>query len=210
SGFSLQGEEALFRGYLHESSYTVAGFSKGAIDAVEFALVTRTRIDRLQLISPAFFLDKDRAFKEKQLESFRKNRKLYLRQFLKNIAYPAKKDLTPYLAEEEEKEKSIKSTLSEQSPKSYANAEFCSAQGSRADKPRLDFLNVMALEEQLFCLLHYPWEREKLQALSSRGITLEVYLGGRDRIIDPVAVMAYFKPFATVYFIKKGGHILDG
>ena len=172
SGFSLQGEEALFRGYLHESSYTVAGFSKGAIDAVEFALATRMRIDRLQLISPAFFLDKDAAFKEKQLESFRKKRKLYLRQFLKNIAYPAKKDLTLYLAEEGEKEKEK--------------------------------------EKELSLLLHYPWEREKLQALSSRGITLEVYLGGRDRIIDPVAAMAYFKPFATVYFIKKGGHILDG
>ena len=37
----------------------------------------------------------------------------------------------------------IESTLLEQSPKNYANAEFCSAQGSRADKPRLNLLNHM-------------------------------------------------------------------
>ncbi|RUM68220.1 MAG: glycerate dehydrogenase [Sulfurospirillum sp.] len=34
----------------------------------------------------------------------------------------------------------------EQSPKSYANAKFCSAQGSRADEPRLNFLDLMALD----------------------------------------------------------------
>ena len=166
SGFSLHEEAELFSGYLTQSAYTVAGFSKGAIDALEYCVAAEERIDLLQLISPAFFLDREAQFKEKQLEAFRKNSILYLKQFLRNIAYPLKKDLTPYLAPEG--------------------------------------------EDALQRLLDYPWEKEKLQTLKARGIRMEVYLGGRDKIIDPIAAMAYFKPYATVYFIKEGGHILDG
>ena len=166
SGFSLHEESELFSGYLTESVYTVAGFSKGAIDALEYCIAAEERIDLLQMISPAFFMDREISFKEKQLEVFRKNSSLYLKQFLRNIAYPLKKDLTPYLAEEG--------------------------------------------EEELQRLLYYPWEKEKLQAVKARGIRMEVYLGGRDKIINPTAAMAYFRPYATVYFIKEGGHILDG
>ena len=166
SGFSLRHEKELFADYLKESSYSVAGFSRGAIDAFEYVLQSEKRTDLLQLFSPAFFMDKDENFKAAQLEAFRKNSRLYMRQFLKNIAYPAKRDLSSYLHEED--------------------------------------------EDALRRLLYYRWESEKLRELQDRGVCIEVYLGGRDRIIDAAKAKDFFKSHATVYFIKEGGHILDG
>lgn len=55
SGFCFQNEEALFEPYLIKSDFTVAGFSYGAIKAMEYAFTCKTRIDTLQLFSPAFF-----------------------------------------------------------------------------------------------------------------------------------------------------------
>ncbi len=166
SGFSLKGEAALFEAYLRESDYTVTGFSRGAISALEYCLKTHVRIDRLQLLSPAYFMNRDDAFKASQLAYYHKNRRLYLREFLKNIAYPTKKDLSAYLVAEDEK--------------------------------------------ALYELLYYQWDEKKLGMLKERGIVIEVYLGGKDKIIDAEAAMAFFKPYATCYFIKEGGHILDG
>nr|WP_275856258.1 hypothetical protein [Sulfurimonas sp. MAG313] len=60
SGFSLSNDEILFKDYLKYSDYTVAGFSYGAIKAFEMALTSKTRIDTLQLFSPAFFQEKKR------------------------------------------------------------------------------------------------------------------------------------------------------
>jgi hypothetical protein len=166
SGFSLRDEKELFTDYLKEGSYHVAGFSKGAIDAFEYVLQSKHRIDLLQLFSPAYFMDREDRFKKMQLEAFRKNSALYLRQFLRNIAYPVKKDLFVYLHEEDERE--------------------------------------------LSRLLYYCWEPEKLEKLRKRGVRIEVYLGSKDKIINALAAMDFFKSYATVYLIKEGGHILNG
>lgn len=62
--------------------------------------------------------------------------------------------------------------------------------------------------EELNELLTYTWYEEKLEELVSRGTKIEIYLGGKDKIIDSTAAKDFFKNYGTVYFIKEKGHIL--
>jgi len=62
--------------------------------------------------------------------------------------------------------------------------------------------------EELQELLHYTWDEASLRALKERGITIEVYVGECDTIIDAMAVKAFFVPYAMVYYFKRVGHIL--
>jgi len=82
SGFSLSNDKQLFEPYLKESKYTIAGFSYGAIKAFKEALNCKTRIDTLQLFSPAFFQDKDEKFKRMQMMFFVKDKQAYMANFL--------------------------------------------------------------------------------------------------------------------------------
>jgi len=97
SGFCLSNEEELFKEYLQNSIYEVAGFSYGAIKAFEYALNSKTRIDKLTLLSPAFFQNQDKRYKRLQLLHFKKDATRYIENFLKNISYPCKKDLKHFL-----------------------------------------------------------------------------------------------------------------
>ena len=63
-------------------------------------------------------------------------------------------------------------------------------------------------KEALEKLLYFQWQKSALQKIVDRGVEIEVYLGGRDKIIDAQKTKAYFLPYATVYFIKEGGHCL--
>ena len=164
SGFCLSGEEVLFKSYLNPSDFTVAGFSLGAISAFEYTLTCKERIDTLQLLSPAFFTDKDAKFKKLQTLAFAKNSDIYTQNFMQNIAYPSNFDMQKYLQ---------KGSL-----------------------------------EELEMLLHYEWDKEKLQILHERNITIEVYLGEQDTIINALHVKDFFVPFASVYYFKQVGHIL--
>ena len=87
SGFSLDGESSLFDEYIIKDDLTVSGFSYGAIKAIEYALSTDTRVDRIQLFSPAFFNDKDTKYKRMQLMFFKKNAEEYSNNFLKNCGF---------------------------------------------------------------------------------------------------------------------------
>ena len=62
--------------------------------------------------------------------------------------------------------------------------------------------------EELQELLYYEWSEEKLQKLVEKGVKIEVYLGGNDKIIDASKAQEFFKEFATVYYIKEKGHLL--
>ena len=62
--------------------------------------------------------------------------------------------------------------------------------------------------EELDELLTYTWNEDMLKDVISRGINIEVYLGGKDKIIDSSSAMRFFKNYATVYFIKDASHIL--
>ena len=62
--------------------------------------------------------------------------------------------------------------------------------------------------EELEELLNYEWNKDELQDLVDRGTRVEIYLGGKDKIIDSKKACEFFKEFGTVYFIKNSGHIL--
>jgi len=97
NGFYLQKEEDLFSDYLTPSDTTVAGFSYGAQKALEYAYTSTERIDKLILLSPAFFQTQKASFVRTQLRYFEADKQAYITQFLKNVAYPSLVDLKPYM-----------------------------------------------------------------------------------------------------------------
>ena len=62
--------------------------------------------------------------------------------------------------------------------------------------------------EELETLLHYQWDKAKLQELVDRGITIEVFLGSEDIIIDSESALEFFGDVAVCYMIKGVGHVL--
>ncbi len=164
NGFSLRGEEGFFKEWLIESEMCVAGFSYGAQQALEYVVHTESRVDRLILLSPAFFQNQKPAFVRAQMRYFEADKDAYVSQFLKNVAYPSHEDMTP-------------------------------------------FLNVGSSSE-LEALLGYVWTVDKIRTIQQRGTVIEVFLGGKDKIIDAKAALDFFAPLTTTYYIKDAGHLL--
>ena len=81
SGFCVDLEKEFFEEYIEEGEFVVAGFSYGAQKAVEYVLNTPKRIDKLQLLSPAFF-DYNEKLIKLNLNAFRKDKKSYIKNFL--------------------------------------------------------------------------------------------------------------------------------
>ena len=98
NGFALKNEEDFFKSYTVESDFCVAGFSYGAQKALEYALNSTERIDRLILLSPAFFQHQKSSFRRTQLLYFKADQKAYTTQFLNNVAYPSNINLETYLS----------------------------------------------------------------------------------------------------------------
>jgi len=99
SGFGLKDELELFD--LKLNQFEIAGFSYGSIKAFELTLnriKEHKRVNRLILLSPVFFEQKDEKFKKMQLIFFKKDKNTYIKNFLKNIVYPANIDITKYLS----------------------------------------------------------------------------------------------------------------
>ncbi len=61
--------------------------------------------------------------------------------------------------------------------------------------------------EELEELFTYKWDKDKLEDLSKR-VKIYIYLGSEDKIIDTKEVYEFFKPYATIYYFNKKGHIL--
>lgn len=61
---------------------------------------------------------------------------------------------------------------------------------------------------QLISPIFSEYNSEKLDKIKKRGIEIEVYLGGDDKIIDSLHVKEFFQEFATIYYIKNKGHRL--
>ena len=165
SGFSLNSEYRLFKEYIVDSDFTVVGFSYGAIKAFEYTLNSSERVDRLILLSPAFFQNKPKNYARRQLRYFQNNTKNYIEQFIFNVAYPNSISLKDYL-----KEGSI---------------------------------------DELKELLEYQWSEKKIQTIKDKGVTIEVFLGDRDKIIDTKSAFDFFSKTTTTYMIKDVGHILN-
>ena len=99
NGFSLKNEEVFFIEHLSNSEYTVAGFSYGAQKALEYAYKSTKRIDRLILISPAFFQNHKKSFIKTQLRYFQADKETYKKEFLKNVAYPSSIELNNFIVD---------------------------------------------------------------------------------------------------------------
>ena len=99
NGFSLRGENIFFKEQLVESNYSVAGFSYGAQRAFEYVYNSTERIDRLILISPAFFQNHKESYIKRQLKAYERDSKNYCKLFLENVKYPSSISLDEYLKE---------------------------------------------------------------------------------------------------------------
>ena len=99
NGFSLKGEEVFFKEQFIENDFTVAGFSYGATKAFDYAYNSKERIDRLILLSPAFFQNHKKSFVRTQLRYYKADEEAYTEQFLKNVAYPSPIKLDEYLSQ---------------------------------------------------------------------------------------------------------------
>jgi pimeloyl-ACP methyl ester carboxylesterase len=164
SGFGFCNESVLFPRWIPQGETVAAGFSYGAQKALAFALQSSQRIDRLVLLSPAFFNDKNDAFVRLQLKHFKRDPDAYRKAFVRNVAYPSKIELDDFL---------------------------CAMDG-----------------EDLEALLTYKWRAEAIETLRSRGVSIEVFLGEKDRIIDAQAAFEFFSSLVTTYLIKDAGHLL--
>ena len=164
NGFALQNEEHFFKEYIVKSDFTVAGFSYGAQKAFEYAYASCERIDRLILLSPAFFQNQKSSFIRTQLRYFKADQDAYTQQFLKNISFPSAVSLDEHLKG--------------------------------------------GTYEELEDLLGYVWDRDKMLELQERGVEIEVFLGGRDKIINVKDSQKFFSSITTTYIYKELGHIL--
>jgi hypothetical protein len=81
SGFCLKNEKNLFKDYLVECELCVAGFSKGAQEALKYVVNSSQRIELLQLFSPAFFKINDK-YVDYNLKAFKKDKRKYIKNFL--------------------------------------------------------------------------------------------------------------------------------
>jgi len=63
--------------------------------------------------------------------------------------------------------------------------------------------------DELRELLEYKWNVDEFKELVKRGIKIEVYLGGQDKIIDVNAAKELFLEVATVTYIKDANHFLQ-
>jgi len=165
NGFSLSKEESFFKDQLIDSNYCIAGFSYGAQKAFEYVYNSTERIDRLILLSPAFFQNHKKSFIKTQLRYYKADAKAYTKQFLKNVSYPSDVELESYLSS---------GTVTE-----------------------------------LESLLTYTWDAEKILELKERGVTIEVFMGEEDKIVDASKSFEFFSTLVTTYLVKTKGHLLQ-
>lgn len=167
SGFSLCKEDDLFDAFIKTSEYTVCGFSYGAIKAFEHVkkeLENSSRIDTLQLFSPAFFQNKSDKFKRLQTLSYTKSNEKYISQFIEGCFHP------------------------------YEHKEL---------------QHIATSLEELEELLYYEWDLDTLKYIEEKGVVIEVYLGGEDKIIDAFVAQEFFLEVATLTYVKNANHFLQ-
>jgi len=58
-------------------------------------------------------------------------------------------------------------------------------------------------------LLYYEWSLEDLKKVEESGVKIEVYLGGKDEIIDVKSAKKFFLQNSTVTYIKNANHFLQ-
>ena len=68
--------------------------------------------------------------------------------------------------------------------------------------------HVQTQKEELEELLYYEWNMNELKEIVNAGVKIEVYLGGRDAVIDAEGAREFFLHVATVTYIKDANHFL--
>lgn len=63
--------------------------------------------------------------------------------------------------------------------------------------------------DELDELLNYEWLIDDLKELKNKGVKIEVYLGGKDKIIDVIGAKELFLDVATITYIKDANHFLQ-
>ena len=71
----------------------------------------------------------------------------------------------------------------------------------------LEYIEATILD--LNNLLSYEWLVSKLKNVVDKGVKIEVYLGGKDNIIDVQSARELFLKVATVTYIKEANHFLQ-
>ncbi|MEA1918082.1 MAG: pimelyl-ACP methyl ester esterase BioV [Campylobacterota bacterium] len=88
SGFTCRDEQYLFEEFIDKSEFSICGFSYGAQKALNKALNSTSRVDKLQLFSPAIFQNRSEKFKKLQLKLYNANSALYVQNFRINSYSP--------------------------------------------------------------------------------------------------------------------------
>jgi len=83
SGFCVDGEAELFAEFFPPKEAFIAGFSYGAIEAIEYAVSTEEFFKKLILLSPAYYAHKDDEFRDMQHGAFVADAELYRLKLLK-------------------------------------------------------------------------------------------------------------------------------
>jgi len=86
SGFCLKNEKEIFSNYLDDSEFVVAGFSYGAQKAVDYVLNCKKRVDKLQLLSPAYF-NYSQKIVDLNIRAFQQNKNKYIENFIKKAGF---------------------------------------------------------------------------------------------------------------------------
>ncbi|MBN2824160.1 MAG: alpha/beta hydrolase, partial [Campylobacterales bacterium] len=63
-------------------------------------------------------------------------------------------------------------------------------------------------KEDLEILLRHKWDKMQLKELVKQGVQIEVFLGGKDRIINAYKANEFFSEVGITYLIKDAGHSL--
>jgi len=81
SGFCIEISKNFFSEYIEDKEFVVAGFSYGAQKAVNYVLNSSKRINKLQLLSPAFF-DYNEKLINLNINAFKRDKNSYIKNFL--------------------------------------------------------------------------------------------------------------------------------
>jgi pimeloyl-ACP methyl ester carboxylesterase len=65
-----------------------------------------------------------------------------------------------------------------------------------------------ASHEELADLLSYVWDENKLKVLIDRGVSIEVFMGDADKIVDVQKSFEFFSKQVPLYLFKARGHLL--
>ena len=111
-----------------------------------------------------------------------------------------------FFQNKDEKFKKMQKLFFKKDEKSYIN-NFLENVKYPQNNDIKEYLHIGKYEE-LEELLEFIWKKEDFEKLISKGIKIEVFLGGNDKIIDSFVAKDFFKDFATVYYFKDKGHLL--